>query len=115
MFQQRQINDIYQLVEVSYAAVSPGAITTGSKAVVTVNPVVGGVSGTSPSQCILGDQVLQVIAPASAGNLGGLIISAQVSAAGAMVVSFFNASAGTITPASAVYTIVTARFTPTLV
>ena len=114
MFQQRQINDIYQLVEVSFATVAPGAITTGSKASVTVSPVIGGGAGLSASQCVLGDQVLQVIAPAGAGNLGGLIISGQVSAAGQVTVSFFNASTGTITPTSAVYTFVIARFTPTL-
>lgn len=117
MFQQRQLNDVYQLIEVSFAlAVSPGAITTGSKAVVTVVPVVGGPSSSNPAATIaLGDRV-EVTASAAVGNVGGLIIRAEPTGVtpGQIIISFYNASAGTITPASGTYTVIAYRPTPTL-
>lgn len=109
-FAQRQLNEIYSLIEVSFATVNPGAITTGSKAAVTVNPVVGGAGSgnTLPSQCILGDFV-QAIPSAAAGAPGGLIITATVSANGTIIIGFYNAGAGTVTLTSAVWTFVTKR------
>lgn len=109
-FAQRQLNEIYSQIEVSFATVNPGAITTGSKAAVTVTPVVGGPGSgnTLPSQCALGDSV-DVIPSAAAGNVSGLLITASVSAAGTIIVGFFNATGGTITPTSAVWTFVTKR------
>ena len=117
MFQQRQLNDVFQLLEVSYTGtVNPGGITTGSKAVVTVACVVGGISNTSPATFTLGDD-LEIIPAAGAGALGGLIITAQPTAtAGTCTISFYNASTGTITPTSSTgWVVVGKRITPTLV
>ena len=117
MFQQRQINDIYQLVEVSFSGtVSPGAITTGSKAVVTVACVVGGAGNTSPATFALGDD-LEVIAPSAAGATGGLIIQANpTSTPGTCTIAFFNASGGTITLTSSTgWVIFAKRVTPQLI
>ena len=116
MFQQRQLNDIYQLVEVSFATVSPGAITTGSKAVVTVTPVLGSATGTQNATIALGDSV-EVIPSAGVGSVAGLVITALPTgvSAGQVIVSFYNASAGTITPTSGTYTFVAKRYTNTLI
>lgn len=118
MFQQRQLNEVYQLIEVSFAlSVNPGAITTGSKAVVTVTPVTGGASSSNPNATIaLGDRV-EVTAQAAVGNVAGLIIRAEPTGVspGQIIISFYNASAGTITPVSGTYTVVAYRFTPTVI
>lgn len=117
MFQQRQLNEIFQFIEVSYTGtVNPGGITTGSKAVVTVACVIGGPGNTSPATFALGDD-LEVIPAAAAGALGGLIIQASPTAtAGTVTLSFFNSSGGTITPTSSTaWVIVGKRITPTLV
>jgi len=121
MFQTRQLNDIYQLVEVSWTlSITPGAITTGSHAVSGANCFTGGpvsaLASAQPANFNLGDQ-LEVIAPASIGAMTGLIIQAWPTGAanGNCTIAFFNASSGTITPASGQYIIVARRYTPELI
>jgi hypothetical protein len=116
MFQQRQLNDLYQLMEVSFtAAVAPGIIASGAAARVSTTCTTG--SPSSPSQDLaqfnIGDNI-EVIAPASAGNLAGLIIQAWPSAQGTCLITFYNQSGGNITPVSANYTIVAKRITAQL-
>lgn len=118
MFQQRQLNEIFSFIEVSFSATgTPGALTTGTSGRITVACVVGGAAAgnTSPATFALGDD-LEVVVPASAGNLAGMIVSATPSAtAGTAVIAFYNASAGTITPTTAQYTIIAKRVAPAVV
>ena len=116
MFQQRQLNDVYQLIEVSFATVtSPGAITSGNKAVVSlIAPVLGSINGTQSATFNLGD-FIEAIPSAAVGSLGGLLIEAQPTASGVCAISFYNASAGTITLNTAAWTFVVQRFTNTLI
>lgn len=113
MFQQRQLNEVYSLVEVSFsAAVNPGGIATGAKAAVTVQCVLGGTGSTQNATFTQGDR-LEVIPPAAAGVLGGLIIDATPAAnAGQATINFFNAGAGTVTPTSAQWTVIAKRIAP---
>jgi hypothetical protein len=114
MFQQRQLNEIFPLIEVSFSATgTPGALTTGTAGRVTVACFVGGpgAANTSPATFALGDD-LEVVVPATAGNMAGMIVSATPSATpGTCTIAFQNASAGTITPTTAQYTIVAKRLT----
>jgi len=113
MLQQRQLNDIYALYEVSQTpAQSPGAV--GAATTVVVNTVSCTIAGTTvPATFALGDS-LEVVAPASA-VLNGVEVRATVSAAGVCSLIFYNPTAGSITPvASSVYKIIAKRFRPDL-
>lgn len=111
MFQQRQLNEIWPLVEISYtAALSPGAVGAGSSVQVSAVCTVGSpLGGSSAAQFALGD-TLEVIAPASAA-LNGIVVEAAPSATvGTCVVTFRNNTAGSITPvASTIYKIIAKR------
>jgi hypothetical protein len=116
MFQQRQINDVYQLVEVSSATIgSPGALTTTSFANTLQAFTVGanGV-GTAPATFTQGD-ILMII-PSAGVAINGVDVFAQVtSTVGSARVVWMNQSGSTITPAAGVYTIIAIRITPQLI
>jgi hypothetical protein len=116
MLQQRQVNDIEQLIEVSFApAVSPGAIGTGGAAAITVACVVGGPLGTSRATFQLGDE-LEVIVPAAAAPVFALQIQALPTATpGTCIITFYNSNPSSQTPTSATYTIIAKRYTPTVI
>jgi hypothetical protein len=110
VFQQRQVNEIYD-VEVSFtAAASPGAITNGSVATASLACTLGG--GANAATFGLGD-ILEVVAPASAA-LNGVAVSAQPTAtAGTALLIFLNNTGGSITPtASSIYKIIARRIKP---
>lgn len=112
MFQQRQLNEIFPLIEVSFSATgTPGALTTGTDGRISVACFVGGpgAANTSPATFALGDD-LEVVVPAAAGNMAGMIVSATPSATpGTCTIAFHNGSAGTITPTTAQYTVIAKR------
>lgn len=113
MFQQRQLNEIYQLVEVSKtAALSVGAV--GNNAV--AGPaVVACTIGGSPATFALGD-TLEVYAPASAALNGVVLVASPSPTPGSCFITGINSTGGSVTPtASTVYTIVAKRVTPTLI
>jgi hypothetical protein len=115
-FNLRQFDEL-GTIEIAYATVNPGAITTGNKSSTLVGAWIGGPlnagqSAAFNSACVVGDRILAVIPPASAGNLGGLIIDAQCTGAagsGSINVNIYNASAGTITPTSAIWQFIILR------
>jgi hypothetical protein len=115
MLQQRQVNDIEQLIEISFGTVTVGSITQVTALSVTVPFVIGSPSSSSPATFQIGDQ-LEIVVPAAASPVAGLIISAQpTSTPGTAIVSFWNASSGAIAPTSAVYRIIAKRLTPTVI
>jgi hypothetical protein len=116
MFQQRQVNDIEQLLEISFAqTVSPGPITSGSSVNVTVTAVLGSIYGTQPGSCVLGDQI-EVVVPAGAAPIAGVQVQAQPTGTpGQVGITFLNSSGSTVTPTSANYTLITKRYTKTLI
>lgn len=107
MFQQRQINDVMQLLEVSTATIAPGAVTSGS------TPVYAAVAFAGATFA-LGDQ-LEIFPSAAAATNGVLVSATPTATPGTAGVYFQNTTGGTITPTSAKYTIVATRITPTLI
>jgi hypothetical protein len=115
MFQTRQFSGgVDEYYEVSFApSVSPGAITTGSVASVTVACVIGSVYSANKAAFVIGD-LLKVIVPVGAAPIAGCLVSAQpTSTAGTCIISFANCSGSTITPTSANYIIIANRALPT--
>lgn len=107
MFQQRQLNDIMQLMEVSTATIAPGAVTSGSTPVYSATAFPG-------ATFALGDQL--EIFPAAGTACNGILVSATpTGTVGTAGVYFQNTTGGTITPVSGKYTIVATRITPTLI
>lgn len=117
MFQPRQIDEVQQLTEVSYANMTPGAVANGATTLVGVAQAftVGAAGSTSPATFALGDQL--EIYPSPAANANGVSVSAFPTATpGTAQVYFTNSTAGSITPtAGAKYTIIATRITPTLI
>lgn len=113
MFQQRQLNDIYQLVEVSVtAAVSVGAVNNNS---VAGPAVVACKAGGNPATFALGD-TLEVYAPAGAALNGVVLLASPSTTAGSCFLTAVNTTGGAVTPtASSIYTIVAKRVTPQLI
>ena len=109
MLQQRQLNEVYALFEVSTsAAASPGAITNGSVVQATNACTLQGT--TSAATFALGDN-LEVIAPASAALNGVEVKAFPTATAGTCNLVFVNNTGGTVTPvASSVYKIIAKRF-----
>jgi hypothetical protein len=118
MFQQRQLNDVYQQMEVSVTApTTPGTITGGAGQHIAPVPCTIGSSGSpEAAQFALGD-VLEVIANTNAGNIAGLQIVAWPTATpGTCILGYQNATAGSITPvANSTYTIIAKRITTQLI
>jgi hypothetical protein len=114
MLQQRQVNDIQQLIEVSFGiAIAPGAISTGTSLQVSVPAVIGGIYGTAKATFALGDEL--VVAPIGNLNLSGIQLTAlPTTTPGTLLLTFFNTNVGTTTPFLGNYIIVATRYTPTV-
>lgn len=114
MFQARQIDEVQALTEISKGAASPGAVAPG--VTVSVGAVVcttgaAGV-GTQPATFALGDQ-LEVVPSAGAATNGLQVAAAPTATPGTCSLSFFNATAGSITPTGgAVYMVIATRYQP---
>ena len=112
MFQQRQLNDVHQLVEVSSGVATPGAVGNGSTVGVSVAFTT---SGGAPATFALGDY-LQIYPSAAAACNGVNVSAAAGPTPGTAVINFQNATGGSVTPvAGAKYTIIAIRITPTLI
>lgn len=109
MFQQRQPNEVDTLIEVSFtAALSPGAVTNGTTVGVSAACTLAGT--TVPATFALGDNLQEVIAPASAALNGICVFAAPGPTAGTCFVYFQNQTGGSITPvAASVYKIIAKR------
>lgn len=110
MFQQRQFAEVYPLVEISFAALTPSAVSAGATVGVTATACTLGNTGSGlPATFAVGDQLEVWPSPGAATN--GLIVSAAPSATvGSATFSFYNPTAGSITPvAGSKYTIVAVR------
>ena len=114
MFQQRQMNEVWPLVEESYSTstVSPGAVANGQTVVfvaaVPCSLGAPGGGGTSAATFAVGD-TLEVVAPASAA-LNGILVSAAPNATpGSCTLYFTNGTAGSVTPVAAIYKIIAKR------
>jgi hypothetical protein len=112
MFQQRQMNEVWPLVEESFstATVAPGAITNGSLATASTAFTLGspGGGGTSAATFALGD-TLEVIAPALAALNGVACTAYPTATAGTALIVFLNNTGGTVTPVAAIYKIIAKR------
>lgn len=110
MFQNRMIDELFDTA-IKYGTVNPGAITTGSKYSASVTLYNDPGLSSPDVETADGDDVAFIFPPASAGHLGGLMIDANPvgSTIGSVDVNIYNASAGTITPASAVWKFVIVR------
>ena len=112
MFQQRQINDVYQLVEVSQTpAFTPGAVGNNSVLGSSQACTLGGT--TNPATFAIGDE-LEVFPTTVTATNGIHVAAAPTSVAGTAIITFVNGSGGGVTPVSGVYKIVAKRITPTL-
>lgn len=112
MFQQRQMNEVWPLVEESYstAGVAPGAITNGTVVTTSTACSLGapGGGGTSAATFGLGD-TLEVIPPAAAAANGVAVTAYPTATAGTALIVFLNNTGGTVTPVSSIYKIIAKR------
>ena len=92
--QRRQFQDVFANVSSASAALTPGLLTTNTSEIVTV-----AVPGAA-----VGD-VVSVSAGASA-QTAGIQVTGRCDAAGVVSIEFSNTSAGSLTPVSSTYTVV---------
>jgi hypothetical protein len=110
MLQSRQINEIYNLVEVSFAGFTLTSTTSGLNATQVVTFVLNSATGTVPATFLPGD-VIELYPSAAVGSLGGLIISATPVAGsnGQLTIAIKNAAGATVTPSLGVWTCIAKR------
>jgi hypothetical protein len=110
MFQQRQLNEIEALIEVSNTpALTPGAVGNGSTVAVSAACTLQGT--TSPATFALGDNLQEVIAPAAAALNGIVVFAGPGPTPGTCFVYFQNQTGGSITPTAATaYKIIAKRY-----
>jgi hypothetical protein len=111
MFQSRQINEIYNLVEVSYAGFTLSSTTSGSIATQNVQFVLNSATGTIPATFGPGD-ILELYPTAAVGSLGGLIIQAVPGAGGVATILQKNAAGVTVTPLLGQWICIAKRIAP---
>ena|SRR5579859_3569392 len=97
--QKRQFNDIFQNVSAGSASLTPGALTTGTSEIVTV-----AVTGA-----VIGDVVFVSCAVA---QTAGIQVTGRCDAANVVSIEFSNTTAGSLTPAAGVYTVVSCTLDP---
>lgn len=118
MFQQRQLNEVSPLTEVSFCVSTPGTVASGTTVVyAAVACTVGGAyaSTNSPATFALGDQ-LEVFPSAAAATNGLLVSAAPTATPGTVGLYFQNSTGSSVTPvAGAKYTIVATRITNAVV
>jgi len=110
MFQPRQAEEIYGSYELSVTpALSPGSVGNGATVGVSAACTLQGT--TNAATFALGDELDDVIAPASAALNGIVVFAAPTATPGTCVVYFQNQTGGAITPtASTVYKILAKRY-----
>lgn len=97
--QKRQFNDIFQNISSGSASLTPGALTTDTSEAVTI-----AIPGA-----LIGDVVFVSLAGAQTALIQ---VTGEVLAAGVVSVVFSNTTAGTLTPAAGVYTVVSCTLDP---
>jgi hypothetical protein len=97
--QRRQFQDIFANVSAASASLTPGALTTDTSEIVTV---------TVPGAAV-GDVVFVSLA---AAQTAGIQVTGRCDAAGVVGIEFSNTTAGSLTPASGVYTVVSCTLDP---
>lgn len=115
MFASRQYEEVSPLVEISFVALTPGAV--GGTATVNVNAAckLGNATSAQPATFALGDQ-LEIFPSAAAATNGISVVAAPGATPGTAVVQFQNQTGGSVTPVGgAIYTIVATRLVNTLV
>jgi hypothetical protein len=115
MFQQRQLNDVYQLVETGFTSSgNPGTVSAGNVQHLTLSVYTGANADTAdPAQVTLGDQV-DIIATLGTASVAGLIVQATPVAAGSVEIMFYNTTGSPIVPGIVSYIILSKRLTPTV-
>lgn len=98
--QRRQFQDIFANISSGSASLTPGALTTDTSEAVTV---------TVPGAQI-GDVVFVSLAAVAQTAL--IQVTGEVLVAGVVSVVFSNTTAGTLTPAAGVYTVVSCTLDP---
>ncbi len=118
MFQQRQFNEVWPLIEESYttATVSPGAVSSATPVAVSaacsLGTPLGG--GTSAATFALGDN-LEVFPPASALTNGLQVIAAPTATPGTCEIVFINYTGSSVTPVAGIYKVIARRQVPNIV
>ena len=111
-FAQRQLNEVWPLLEISYttATVSPGSVTSATPVSVTAACSLGTPLGgsTSAATFTLGDQ-LEVITPASVATNGLVVVAAPTATVGTAQITFINYTGSSVTPVAGIYKIVAKR------
>jgi hypothetical protein len=111
LFQQRQFQEVWPLVEISYttSTVSPGGVTSATPVAVTAACSVGAVGGgTSAATFALGDNI-EVFPPAGAATNGLQVIGSPTATPGTVEICFINYTGATITPTAGTYKIIARR------
>lgn len=115
MFQQRQFNEVNGLVEISFVALTPGAVANATTVYATGACKLGNATSSQAATFALGDQ-LEVFPSAAAACNGINVQAAPTATAGTAGFYFQNNTGGSITPtAGAVYTVVATRFPANIV
>jgi hypothetical protein len=115
MFQSRQINEIYNLVEVSFATFTLAASNAGTTFTQNTNFVLNNLNSPfSVATFALGD-IIELYPSASVGTVGGLVIQGTpTSTPGQLTLAVFNRSGSTITPGAGQWICVAKRIAPNL-
>jgi hypothetical protein len=116
MFQARQDTELLPLIEISFVALTPGAVANATTVGVAAAACkLGSATSTSNATFALGDRL--DVFPSAAAAINGVTVTASPTAtAGTATINFTNATGGSVTPvAGAVYKIVATRSPNTLV
>lgn len=117
MFSSRQYEEVNPLVEISFVALTPGAVNNGSTIVGVAAGAckLGNATSTQPATFALGDQ-LEVYGSAGAALNGVQVQASPTATPGTATFYFSNITGGNITPVGgAVYTVIATRLVNTLV
>ena len=114
-FNQRQINELQPLAEISFCTATPGAITNGSTVYSAVAATLGAAGSGSPATFAIGDWI-QVYPASNAVTNGVSVTAAPTGTAGTVGLYFQNNTGSTVTPlAGATYKLVAYRTQATIV
>lgn len=116
MFSSRQYEEVNPLVEISFVALTPGAVNNGSTLIGASGACkLGSATGGTPATFALGDQ-LEVFGSAGAALNGVQVQASPTATAGTAEFYFSNITGSNVTPvAGAIYTVVATRLVNTLV
>lgn len=115
MFSSRQYEEISPLVEVSFVALTPGAVNNATTVGASGACKLANATSTQPATFALGDQ-LEVFPAAGAATNGVNVTACPTATGGTAQFYFTNATGGNITPVGgALYTVIATRLVNTLV